>query len=176
MAPVVLFLLVFAPSVPFWLIGAATGWQPLPGLPASSLMFVCPAMVVAILVHEEKGPAGVVDLLRRSFDHRRIEAKAWYVPILLLMPGLTALAYWLMRLTGSPLPSPQLPGLAVPAVFLAFFVAGLGEELGWSGYATDRMQERWGALGAGVLLGLAWTTWHLVPLSQAGRSLGWTAW
>jgi membrane protease YdiL (CAAX protease family) len=58
----------------------------------------------------------------------------------------------------------------------AFFVGALGEELGWSGYAIDPMQERWGALQAGILLGLVWAAWHVIALIQAHRSAAWIAW
>jgi len=84
------------------------------------------------------------------------------------------LAYWLMLLAGSSLPSSQIPVPAVVAVmFLAFFPGALGEELGWSGYATDPVQDWRGALGAGVLLGLVWAVYHYVPLLQAHRSPAW---
>ncbi len=61
-------------------------------------------------------------------------------------------------------------------MFVVFFVAALGEELGWSGYVIDAMQDRWGALWAAFLLGLVWAGWHLVPFLQAHRSPGWIAW
>lgn len=70
----------------------------------------------------------------------------------------------------------QFPVLAALGVLLASFFAGLTEELGWMGYAIDRMQQRWSALRASVLLGLVWAGFHLVPLVQHGRSLGWIAW
>lgn len=175
-SPLRFFLLVFALSLPFWLIGAVTGTRLLPGLPVSSLMFVCPVTAAVILVYGAHGTTGVTALLKRSFDYRRIGAKAWYAPIFLLMPGVMVLTYGLMLLMGSPLPPPQLPALVVPAMFLAFFVVALGEELGWSGYAVDPMQARWGALRAGVLLGAVWAAWHIVPLVQADRSPAWIAW
>jgi hypothetical protein len=34
-----------------------------------------------------------------------------------------------------------------------------------------RVQDRWGALQAGVLLGVAWAAWHVVPMIQARRAL-----
>ena len=175
-SPLVFFLLVFALSVPFWLIGAVTEVRLLPGLPVSALMFVCPALAAAILVYGANGTAGVKTLLRRAFDYNRIGAKIWYAPILLLMPAAMVLTYGLMRLIGSSLPPPEFPVLALPAMLLAFFVAALGEELGWSGYATDPLQDRWGALRAAVLLGTVSAAWHAVPLAQADRSASWIAW
>ena len=175
-SPLGFFLLVFALSVPFWIAGAATEWWLLPGLPVSSLMLVCPAVAAVTLTYGAHGTGGASSLLKRAFDYARIGTKAWYAPILLLMPGVTVLTYGLMRLAGSPLPHPEFPLLALPAMLLAFFIAALGEELGWSGYATDPMQDRWGAFRAGLLLGLIWAAWHIVPLAQAHRSVGYVAW
>jgi uncharacterized protein len=49
-SPLTFFLLVFALSVPFWLMGAVTGLELLPGLPVSSLMACCPLLAALILV------------------------------------------------------------------------------------------------------------------------------
>jgi membrane protease YdiL (CAAX protease family) len=118
----------------------------------------------------------VIDLLRRAFDYRRIRGVVWYVPIFLLMPAVSLVAYALMRLLDMPLPTPQFPTRVAALMFLAFLAAAMGEELGWSGYAIDPMQERWSALQAGILLGLVGALWHIVPLLQANRSPAWIAW
>lgn len=173
-SPLAFFLLVVALCIPFWLVGL-TGMQLLPGLPVSALWIACPLIAAVILVHRESGTAGVIALLRRSFDYRRIRA-IWYAPILLVMPVTTALMYLLLRLTGSPLPAPEFPLLAAMVMFLAFFVAALGEEVGWSGYAIDPMQERWNALSASVLLGVVAAACHVVPFVQVHRSAEWIAW
>ena len=117
--------------------------QLLPGLPVSSLMFVCPLTAALFLVYREDRAAGVSELLKRSFDYTRISAKIWYAPIILLEPGVMALSYGLMHLMGVPLPAPQFTVLAALALVLTFFIAALGEEIGWSGYVIDPMQDRW---------------------------------
>jgi len=175
-APLKFFLLVFALSVPFWLIAAASGVQILPGLPVSALGAFCPMVAASILVYGKNKTEGVKELLKRAFDYKRIKAKVRYAPIALLMPGVMVLTYGLMRLTGAPLPIPQFPVLAAPVMFLAFFIAALGEELGWSGYVIDPMQDRWNAFRASILLGLVWATWHIIPLVQGRRSPAWIAW
>jgi membrane protease YdiL (CAAX protease family) len=167
---------VFAFSIPFWLAGAATTLQLLPGIPLAALMFICPAAAALILVCGENKTAGMLGLLERSFEYKRIRSKVWYAPILLLMPSVMVLSYGLMRLIGVPLPTPQFQIPEVPALLLVFFVAAQGEELGWSGYVLDPMQDRWGALRAGILLGLVWAAWHIIPLLQAHRSRAWIAW
>jgi membrane protease YdiL (CAAX protease family) len=45
--------------------------------------------------------------------------------------------------------SAEFPLLTALATFVAFFIAALAEELGWSGYVTDPMQARATALEAG---------------------------
>ena len=175
-SPLKFFGLIFAFSIPFWLAGAVTGLQLLPGLPLAALMFVCPAAAALILIHGESKTADMIALLKRSFDYKRIREKIWYAPIILVMPGVYVSSYWLMRLMGMPLPTPQFTIPAAIVMLLAFFVAALGEELGWSGYVIDPMQDRWGALGSGILLGVVWAAWHIVPLVQAHRSPTWIAW
>lgn len=175
-SPLTFFVLVFALSIPFWLAGAASELQLLPGLPVSSLMFVCPAIAASTLVYRENKIASVIALLKRSFDYRRTRSKAWYAPVVLLIPGVTVLLYGLMRWMGVPVPIPQFPVLTALILFLAFFIAALGEELGWSGYAIDPMQDRWGAFPAALILGLVWAAWHFIPLFQAHRPPVWIAW
>ena len=175
-SPLLFFSLTFALSLPFWWLGASIPLEIAPGLPLSSLGVFCPAMAALLLAYRENGSAGAIALLKRSFDLRRIETKIWYAPVVLLMPGVMAASYGLMRAMGVPLPPPQFPVLAPLVLLMAFFVTALGEELGWSGYVIDPMQERWGALGASVLVGLVWCVWHFVPLLQAHRSSAWIAW
>lgn len=175
-SPAVFFLLVFALSAPLWLVAPLAHVQMLPGLPMSAVMVVCPLVASLILVARERGTQGLKSHLGRALDFRRIESKAWYAPILLLMPATAALAYVTMRALGLPLPAPSLSFSTVPALFLLFFLAAVAEELGWSGYALDPLQNRWGALFASLILGLVWVAWHVVPLVQVGRAPGWIAW
>jgi len=176
-SPLIFFLLVFALSIPLSLAGTVIGLELLPGLPVSSLVVAfCPLIAAVILVHGENGVVGVTRLLKRAFDFKRIGAKVWYAPIVLLMPGVMVLEYGLMRWMGSPIPIPQFPIWAPLALFVASFVAALGEELGWMGYAIDPMQARSNALQAGIFLGLAWAAWHIIPVVQVGRSPEWIAW
>lgn len=175
-SPLRFFLLVFVFSIPFWLIGATTQVQLLPGLPVSSLAAFTPLMAALVLEYGANRAAGVTGLLKRSFDFRRIRAKVWYAPIVLLMPAVSVLSYALMLWMGWPLPVPQFPVLTALVMFIAFFVAALGEELGWSGYAIDPLQARSNALEAALLLGVVWVAVHIVPLVQAHRPAAWMAW
>ncbi len=118
----------------------------------------------------------MTELLKRSFDYKRISAKVWYVPILLLMPGVMVLSYDVMRIAGKSVPAAQIAALPTFTLCIIFFISALCEELGWSGYVIDPMQHHWSALQASIVLGLVWAIWHFVPLVQAHRSLPWIAW
>lgn len=168
--------LVFGLSIPFWAAGALTRQQLLPGLPVSALAFACPALAAMILRYKRRGISGVITLLRQSCDWRRIPTWVWYIPIVGLRPAVDVVTYGVMRIAGLPLPSFRFSILAATAMVAAFFVAALGEELGWSGYAIDAMKARWGVLKASVLLGVVWAAVHWVPLLEAQRSLSWIAW
>lgn len=175
-SPLICFILTFALSIPFWIAGTLSHAQILPALPVSALGILCPVGAAAILVYREHGRAGVAALLKRSFDFKRVRAKLWYGPTLLLMPGIMALSYGAMRLMGVALPAPHF-ALAMPFIlFVLFFIGAIGEELGWMGYAIDPLQDRFGALGGALLLGGVWAIWHFIPLLEAQRSVGFIAW
>ncbi len=177
-SPLIFFVLVFALSLPFWLLGFLVNTQELPiHLPASALMFVCPLIAACILVSREGQSGGVRRLLRRAFDHKNIKRKIWYVPIIFSLPLLYILSYIVMRLIGRPLPTPSIiPFLTIPIFFVVFFLAAIGEEVGWMGYAIDPMQSRWGALKASIILGVVWQIWHIVPDLQAHNTAIWIVW
>jgi len=170
------FLLAVVLLIPFWVYGAITGLQLSPGLPVAALGTFCPMLAAIILVYREDKRAGVVALLKRSFDVQRIKAKRWYAPILLIMPIATVLSFWVQRLTGVPIPIPQMVVVQALALCVVFFIGALGEELGWSGYAIDPLQNHWGALKASILLGLIGAVYHYIGLVQAHRSIEWIAW
>ena len=170
------FTLTFALSIPFWIAGAVTKIQLLPNIPVSALGLVCMVGAASMLVYRENGWASVVWLLKRSFDYKRVKAKIWYLPTIFLMPSVMVLSYLVMRLLGVALPAPQFSFSTTLILFIVFFIAAVGEELGWSGYAIDPLQNRFGALGGALLLGVVWAVWHLIPLLSVQRPLAWIAW
>ncbi len=170
------FLLAIILLAPFWALGGLTGTVLLPGLPLAALGTFCPMAAALILVYRERHRAGVIALLKRSFDYKRIKDRRWYIPILLTMAGVMGLSFALLRLMGVPVPFPQITVVEVVALSVIGFLGALGEELGWSGYALELMQARWGALQASLLLGGFGAIYHYVGLVQAHRSVTWIAW
>jgi membrane protease YdiL (CAAX protease family) len=116
------------------------------------------------LVYDERGRR---DFWRRVIDVRRIGLR-WFLVILLLVPALNVVAALIDILLGGTGAtwSDGVRGFALsplsllPAVFFATLPPFL-EELGWRGYVLDRLQLRWSALGASLILGVVWSLWHL---------------
>lgn len=167
------FALVLVLSLPFWVLAALAPVQPLAGLPLSGLMAFMPAVAAAILVARSGGRGALAAFLRRSFDWGRMRGRGAWPLLILLMPAL-GLGAWAI-LDGAP-GGPGAPAWVFPAMLVAFLAAGLGEELGWCGYAIEPLERRFGELRAALLLGAFWALWHVVPFLQAGRSWDWIAW
>ncbi|WP_373551166.1 CPBP family intramembrane glutamic endopeptidase [Haliscomenobacter sp.] len=173
------FLLVLLLSIPFWILAAFTRdlTKILPiKLPISALMTFCPMLAAIILVYRARKTQGVKELLQRAFDYKRIKDKKWYLPIVFLIPCIAALSYGYMKLTGVVPTEPKISFLAVVIFFFVYFIGAIGEELGWSGYVIDPLQNRYGALKASILLGLLWALWHIIPWSQAHQTPVWIIW
>jgi membrane protease YdiL (CAAX protease family) len=150
---------------------------PLPfNLPVGALVLVCPMIAALILVYMENRSNGVKQLLKRAFDFKRIKRKIWYVPIFFMMPGIIVLEYGLMKLMGISVPNFQFPVLMLPVFFVLFFIGAIGEEIGWTGYATDPLQDRWNALEASLILGTVWAIWHTTPYIQTHNTPIWVFW
>lgn len=172
----VFFALVFALSIPFWILNVLNPIELLPGLPISALGAVIPALAALILVYKNDGISSVLELLKRSFDFNRINNKAWYLAFVLINPVIAVLAYGIMRAVGESIPNPAPLTIAIVPMFLFFLIGALDEEIGWTGYITEPLQSRWGTLTAGALLGFIWAVWHFIPLIQVHRSVEWIAW
>lgn len=176
-APLVWFFgLATAFLVPFLLLGGLTGVQLAPGLPIAALGVFSPMLAALVVSYRLQRRAGAAALLRRALDARRIDHPWWYLPLLLTMPAVMVVSFVVQRVSGVPVPVPE-PALGLLlALCLGSFVGAVGEELGWSGFALDRMLGRWSVVQAGVLLGLFGALYHYVGLIQAHRSLEWIAW
>lgn len=122
-------------------------------------------VVMTILM---QGRGGLVGLWQRLTDFRRI-SPGWYLLIFLLVPSITAVAVGIDVFAGSSAQPVDLDPLSdrlthplglLSFVLFVFILGPLPEEVGWRGYALDRLLERWNALTASVVLGIAWGVWH----------------
>lgn len=154
-------------SIALWLgISAETG-----GLLGASLVLIAlsgPAVMAVTFVKFALNQEGQSDYWKRIFDHKRISGK-WYLATILLIPTIGILSailsgYWQFISFANVTPSLLLTAIVIPFVPLA-------EELGWRGYALDRLQEKYSALTSSIILGLAWGFWHLPAFFLPGGGL-----
>jgi membrane protease YdiL (CAAX protease family) len=173
-SPWTFFAMVYAWSWFFWLPAGFFGLKfnepPVPILIA--LGGIGPMVVAIALTYTTQDREGRRDYWKRLFDFRRISFR-WYAVILLAVPAITGLAVLLdilMGGQGAHLEARFQSNLAsiLPFVVFTVFFGPLPEELGWRGYALDRLQEKHSTLASSLLLGTAWALWHLPLFFIAG--------
>jgi membrane protease YdiL (CAAX protease family) len=170
-SPATFFLLTFLISWTFLFAAAGSG-QPM-GRSSTTILFTIgaggPFLVGSGLALFANGKAYRHNFLRRIVDFKRIRGW-WWAVTLLLFPALNlaaiTLAQWLgfaqtdfsaaLALFSNP------AGLLSLAVFL-FFFGPFPEELGWRGYAQERLNRRVSPLAASLMIGVVWAAWH-VPM------------
>jgi membrane protease YdiL (CAAX protease family) len=167
----------------FWGLAILTGSNMEEGI-VLLLVGVAGPMVTGILfTYLTRDKAGRRDFWVRVIDVRRIPLR-WYLVVFLLPLALQLLAAATDVLFGGSGATWGEAALGVVSnplsvVFSFLFVALIPfiEELGWRGYVLDRFQERHNALVSSLVLGVAWSLWHL-PMSfipgsyQSGLGLG----
>jgi membrane protease YdiL (CAAX protease family) len=129
-------------------------------------------IVMTGLIH---GRAGLRKLLSRLLRWRA--GARWYAVALLTAP----LAMAVIPLALSVLSPEFVPGVVATGDkasllalgILAGLLAGIFEELGWTGFATPELRLRYAVLPTGILMGLLWGGWHfLVNFWSSGTPSG----
>jgi len=152
--------------------------------PADSLLFLLggagPFIAAVALTQFREPTATRRDFWVRVFDLRRLRWP-WWAAALLIHPAILAFAFAADISLGGSLPPLRSQASSLSAVLslllFVFWFGPLPEEMGWRGFALDRLQARITALQASVVLGSVWALWHVplffVPGSfQAGLGLG----
>ena len=159
----------------FWLAAIALGvrFDSAVGLVLLLVGLAVPGVVGIVFVYLVYDERGRSDFWNRVVDPGRVGFR-WLVVILLVPIGIGVLAGVADLLLGGigPAWGEGVTGFGVnpiailPALFFATLPPIL-EELGWRGYALDRLQLNRSALRASLILGVVWALWHL-PLFFIG--------
>ncbi len=158
------FMLTFIITLPFYILcGLAANeifFPQIMAIPFAISIVVAPIIAALILNSRKKGLDKKTGLVKKSFDFK-ISKKIWYIPTFLILPIVWILTLGLLILTGV-----TFDGLTFPLIFLVFllpiFIIGSTcEEVGWQGYVYDKMEDRWHAFKASLILGVIWAFWHV---------------
>lgn len=125
-----------------------------------------PLLAAVIVTLASRGPAGLVALfapLRRWRFSRTVTlfviSPIFVFAAIVLVTRLFQGAWPDLALLGQVDYLPYL-GIA-PALILWTVTFGLGEEMGWRGFALPRLQVGRSALAASLILGIFWAIWHI---------------
>ena len=148
-------------------IGLGVSFQTAEGVVLQLLALLGPSAAgvgFVVLVYGDRGWAD----LRDRITQPRLIGPRWFLVIVLIPVGVTVVAALGAGLLGGPAvawgEAVSAFGADPLALLLALFFATLPpilEELGWRGYALDRLQLDRSALGASLVLGVVWAVWHL---------------
>lgn len=104
---------------------------------------------------------GVLQLLGRF---KRFKIKWYWWLLLLLLPAsihFTGRSVWQLLYFGDLFPGLIPMSYWLGAIIPSFLIAGLGEELGWRGFALPRLQRHYSFIKSSFILATIHLLWHL---------------
>jgi uncharacterized protein len=168
--------LVFALSIPFWLLGYwfdSTNFIPV-RLPFSALQFL--SVLAAAVIVTKSGGGSVSSLLKRGFDFNRITKTGWRFGIFLIMPLTVVVSLMLIQWNGFIITDTSTPFWTIPLFLCVYGVSGYCEQTGWTAITTDSLLSRFNVIITGLLVGITWATWHIIPFTQTHHDMDWIIW
>lgn len=155
-----------------WLIWATTIAQQhnilLWHIPQALAFWIGLTIAVYVTAYISGGTSAIKDLLSRIL---RVKIRCrWYLVALFFVPILSVLSMGLYKPFGGELViGNDIATGSLPFVFLIeLWLFLITEETAWRGFALPRMQYKYSPLKSSVLLGVAWSLWHIPLFLIAG--------
>lgn len=126
-----------------------------------------PSLSAVFLTWSKEGLPGLRTLGRRIIQFKL--GWRWYLFTFLIFFAGTAGQLAINKLLGNTFNGTLF--LAQLGSFLPLLILGpLSEEIGWRGYALERLQTRWNGITSSLMIGLVWALWHLPLFMMVGTS------
>jgi len=167
----VFLILTLVLSIPFYVWGALFPVEGLPfGLPISFLMIFVPFLLSLIFAWKENGIKEISLMFKSILDIK--DAKRWSVIFCIFcMPLVAALSYLTMKLFTFPLPTETIIlHKEIPLMVILYFLGAIPEEFGWTYTLTEPLFKSYGSIKSGIIIGITWASWHIVPWGWAHPS------
>jgi membrane protease YdiL (CAAX protease family) len=145
--------------------------QPMLAWSAVWLLSVFSPTLSALIVSWLTGGVAAVKELLAGFGRWRVGWK-WYLAagFLLLGPMAIALTYLALGNPSDGLAAGMTAPLLLARILTQLVAGPASEEAGWRGFALPRLQARFSALTASLILGVVWTFWHLPLFFLTGET------
>ncbi|MFD0798708.1 CPBP family intramembrane glutamic endopeptidase [Maribacter chungangensis] len=145
-----------------------------------------PTIAALVLTAYDNGKKGVKKLLKRLLIFKVPFKYYLFAVFAILLCALIAIALYTIFVDipldygviveGMGLERDQwgLAFLLAPLFFVINTLLGgpIAEELGWRGYAQERLQQQYSLRVSGVVIGLLWALWHLPLLWRLPKAVG----
>ncbi len=170
------FILALGWSWLFWIPAAALGLDTsmTPGVILLTIGIFGPAVSAILLTCLTCDKQERRDYWDRLISFKRIGPK-WCAIIIVIAPVYSALAILSGLVIKGNMPALDTavgyvthPLTIIPFALARMIYGPLPEEMGWRGYALDRLQRRWSALVSSLVLGVIWAIWHMPMFFMRG--------
>ena len=132
------------------------------------LMILGPSMSSLFLLRYLQGRSGWRELWSRQKTWKI--GLGWYAIGLLTVPVLASGIFSFLSLVVNPVYAARFQ----PVGLVIGLIAGLFEEIGWTGFAVPRLLKKYSVFKSGFILGVMWALWHMMAdFSGNISTMGW---
>lgn len=164
---VLFFLLILLFSLPLWVAEHFIHVSALPdNLPITDVVATFVPMLSGFILYRSRNRGVGSEFIKKAVDFGKIRKPEWMILLVLMMPLLFLITYLLMQIFGIDFPDNYRIPVVTPLLFIGYLIAAAGEEMGYMGYAMNRLLRVADPLKAGFVIGVFWAFWHLPSMIQ----------